>query len=93
MGNIDCEIYISQLVTFFENNPNDLMTLIGDVQKKQFFDKLREQCEKNSKNGGDHIISRDQMIEIVLSLKIPEITEESVESYIQITKWGDINLN
>ena len=51
MGNIDCEIYISQLITFFENNPNDLMSLIGEVQKEEFYDALREQCETNSKKG------------------------------------------
>lgn len=93
MGNINCEIYISQLITFFENNPNDLMSLIGEVQKEEFYDALREQCETNSKKGEDHVVSRDQMINIVLNLKIPELTEESVESYIQTTKWGQINLN
>jgi len=92
MSNIDCKIYISQLITFFEKNPNDLMILIGEVQKEEFYNALQNQCEKNSKSG-DHIITKEQMINIVLSLKIPEITEESVESYIQTTKWGDINLN
>ncbi len=28
MKNIDCEIYIKQLISFFENNPGDLMELI-----------------------------------------------------------------
>ena len=41
MGNVDCEVYLRQLITFFENNPNDLMDLIGSVQKREFFDKLR----------------------------------------------------
>ena len=97
MKNIDCEIYISQLITFFEKNPNDLMQLIGDGQKEEFYDLLRNQCEENSKNG-DHIISKDQMIEIVLKLKMPEImnieeSKETVESYVMRTKWGQINLN
>ena len=97
MKNIDCEIYISQLITFFEKNPNDLMQLIGDGQKEEFYDLLRNQCEENSKNG-DHIISKDQMIEIVLKLKMPEImnieeSKETVESYVMRTKWGEINLN
>ena len=46
MKNIDCEIYIKQLITFFEKNPGDLMTLIGDVQKEEFYKKLREKCYK-----------------------------------------------
>ena len=78
MGNVDCEVYLRQLITFFENNPNDLMDLIGSVQKQEFFDKLREQCEKNSKESDDHIITRQQMVDIVIQLKMPEIviTEE-----------------
>ena len=97
MKNIDCEIYISQLITFFEKNPNDLMQLIGDGQKEEFYDLLRNQCEENSKKG-DHVISKDQMIEIVLKLKMPEImnieeSKETVESYVMRTKWGEINLN
>lgn len=97
MKNIDCEVYISQLITFFEKNPNDLIQLIGDSQKEEFYDLLKEQCEENSKKG-DHVITKDQMIDIVIQLKIPEIidTEESKEkvvSYVQKTNWGEINLN
>lgn len=97
MKNIDCEVYISQLITFFEKNPNDLIQLIGDGQKEEFYDLLRTQCEENSKKG-DHVISKDQMIEIVLKLKMPEImnieeSKETVESYVMRTKWGEINLN
>ena len=98
MGNVDCEVYLRQLITFFENNPNDLMELIGTVQKREFFDKLREQCEKNSKESDDHIITRQQMVDIVIQLKMPEIvsTEESIEriqGFIKKTKWGDMILN
>ena len=98
MGNVDCEVYLRQLITFFENNPNDLMELIGTVQKQEFFDKLREQCEKNSQESDDHIITRQQMVDIVIRLKMPEMvnTEESIEKiqgFIQKTKWGNMILN
>ena len=39
MKNIDVEIYVSQLISFFENNPNDLMNLIGDSVKENFFNR------------------------------------------------------
>lgn len=98
MKNIDCEIYIKQLITFFENNPDDLMELVGDVQKEEFYKKLREKCEKNYDDGVDHIITKQQMINIVMELKIPELFETPnpksvVEGYIQKTKWGKIILN
>lgn len=98
MKNIDCEIYISQVITFFENNPNDLMDLIGELQRNEFYKKLRERCEKNVDEGQDYVLTRQQMINIVLELKAPELIKTSnpesvVEGYIQKTKWGEIILN
>ena len=98
MKNIDCEIYISQVITFFENNPNDLMDLIGELQRNDFYQKLRERCEKNVDEGQDYVLTRQQMINIVLELKAPELiktkTPESVvEGFVQKTKWGEIILN
>lgn len=98
MKNIDCEIYISQVITFFENNPNDLMDLIGELQRNDFYKKLRERCEKNVDEGQDYVLTRQQMINIVLELKAPELIKTSnpesvVEGYIQKTKWGEIILN
>ena len=34
---IDVEIYISQFIDFFEKNPNDLLVLIGEVKKNEFY--------------------------------------------------------
>lgn len=98
MKNIDCEIYISQVISFFENNPNDLMDLIGELQRNDFYDKLRERCEKNVDEGQDYVLTRQQMINIVLELKAPELIKTKdpeivVEGYIQKTKWGEIILN
>lgn len=98
MKNIDCEVYISNLISFFENNPNDLLTLIGDLQKEDFYGKLREQCYKNSEKGEDHVVTKKQIVDIIVELKIPQLTEELnpkmiVEGIIQKTKWGEIILN
>jgi hypothetical protein len=98
MKNIDCEIYISQVISFFENNPNDLMDLIGELQRNDFYQKLRERCENNVDEGQDYVLTRQQMINIVLELKAPELIktlnpESVVEGYVQKTKWGEIILN
>ena len=98
MKNIDCEIYVSQLISFFENNPNDLMLLIGDLQKEDFDEKLRHQCYKNVEKGDDHVISKQQIIDIIIELKIPQLIEETnpekiVKGVVQKTKWGEIILN
>lgn len=98
MKNIDCEVYVSQLITFFENNPNDLLVLIGDLQKEDFYNKLKQQCYKNAQEGDDHVITKQQMVNIIIELKVPELIEEVnpkviVEGIVQKTKWGDIILN
>jgi len=96
MKNVDVEIYLNQLINFFENNPNDLMTLIGDLQKDDFYKKLRERCEKNLEEGKDIVLSKDQIVSVVVELKIPEITKQKkkyLDKVIQKTSFGDIILN
>ena len=46
MKNVDIEIYISNLINFFEKNPNDLLVLIGDLQKDEFYVKLKKRANK-----------------------------------------------
>jgi hypothetical protein len=77
MKNVDLEIYISQLVSFFENNPNDLLELIGSLQKDEFYQKLKERCEKNIEEGIDLVLTREQIVNIVVELKIPDIKEKA----------------
>ena len=96
MKNVDVEIYMNQLIGFFENNPNDLMDLIGSLQKDEFYTKLRERVEKNLEEGSDIVLTRDQILNVVLELKVPEILEykpNDVRSIIYKTKFGDIILN
>ena len=54
MKNVDVEIYLNQLIGFFDKNPNDLIDLIGDLLKETFYEKVREQCIKNSEQGADY---------------------------------------
>lgn len=96
MKNVDIEIYLNQLINFFENNPNDLMILIGDLQKDEFYKKLRERCEKNLEEGKDIVLSKDQIVSIVVNLKIPEITKQKqkhLDMVVQKTSFGNIILN
>jgi hypothetical protein len=98
MTNVDIEVYISNLINFFEKNPNDLMVLIGNLQKEDFYKKLKEKSIQNFDNGIDYILSKDQIVEIVIELKLPELVETSnpkevIEGYIQKTKFGNIILN
>lgn len=98
MDRIDCEIYVKQMISFFENNPGDFMTLVGNVQKEKFYEKIREKSFQNLENGLDYVLSKQQIIDIVIELKLPELVDtlnpqEVIDGYIQKTKWGKINLN
>ena len=47
MANIEKELYLSQMMKFFEENPNELKTLIGECDKALFFDKIKLLIELN----------------------------------------------
>ena len=96
MKSVDIEIYLNQVITFFEKNPNDLMDLIGELQKDEFYLKLRQQCEKNVEEGKDITLTKEQMINIIVVLKIPDIVDKqevAVSNIVQKTKFGEIFLN
>jgi hypothetical protein len=96
MKSVDIEIYLNQVITFFEKNPNDLMDLIGELQKDEFYLKLRQQCEKNVEEGKDITLTKEQMINIIVVLKIPDIVDKQevvVNNIVQKTKFGEIFLN
>lgn len=98
MKNLDIDLYIAQFKSFFEQNPNELMTLIGDVLAEDFFKRVEEQCYKNIENGDEVSVTRQQLIDIVIDLKSGETDFEkdyrkSITKVFEHTKFGDICLN
>lgn len=94
MKNIDIDIYINQLISFFDKNPNDLIDLIGETDKESFYEKIKEQCHKNMENGDEVSLTNKQLIDIVVSLKKDNIiSEEKIMGVFQKTKFGLISLN
>jgi len=93
--NIDVEIYIKNFINFFENNPNELIDLIGDELKEVFYKKVEEQCYKNLDNGEDIVLTQKQWIEIVVDIKKgkPDMKVLLTNGVFQKTKYGLISLN
>tara|TARA_R110000868_G_scaffold242870_4_gene498428 strand:+ start:1216 stop:1503 length:288 start_codon:yes stop_codon:yes gene_type:complete len=93
---VDIEIYMAQLIEFFEKNPNDLMVLIGSLQKEEFYQKLRRKCEKNFEEGKDIVLTKEQIVETVVDLKIVVTSDKDkkyLKNIVQKTSFGDIILN
>lgn len=96
MKNVDVEIYINQFITFFDNNPNDLIQLIGDVLKEDFYNKVKQTSLKNLENGEDVSLTQKQLISIVVELKQSqneEVDMDKIKSLIYHTKFAHFSLN
>lgn len=68
MKNVDAEIYLNQLIGFFEKNPNDLIDLIGQLKKNTFYKKIEEKVYENIENGLELILTQQQLIDIVVGM-------------------------
>jgi hypothetical protein len=96
MNILDVEIYIKQFIDFFEKNPNDLIDLIGDSLKEEFYSEAKEQSTKNYNDGNDVTLTRQQLIDIVVKLKKTHqnnTSEKVINKIFQNTKYGLIYLN
>jgi hypothetical protein len=90
--NVDVQIYLSNFKSFFNNNPNDLINLIGDGDKDKFFELVQESVIKNYEKGEDLELTKKQLIDIMLILTKDRV-EEKVENFILKGPYGDIFLN
>ena len=90
--NVDVQIYLSNFKSFFNNNPNDLINLIGDGDKDKFFELVQESVVENYEKGEDLELTKKQLIDIMLILTKDKV-EEKVEKFILKGPYGDIILN
>jgi hypothetical protein len=90
--NVDVQIYLSNFKSFFNNNPNDLINLIGDGDKDKFFELVQASVIENYEKGEDLELTKKQLIDIMLILTKDRV-EEKVENFILKGPYGDIFLN
>ena len=95
MSNVDIEIYMTNLVKFFDKNPEQLKILIGDNDSNIFFQKIRKIVETNEKDEKELAPTRKQMIEIILEItKGPD--KKNIEKNVTLFMdhhMGKISLN
>jgi hypothetical protein len=96
MKNVDAEIYLNQLITFFEKNPNDLIDLIGELKKTKFYKRIKEKVYENVENGLELILTQQQLIDIVVGMydeTNKTIKPMEIKTPVIKTNYGIIFLN
>jgi hypothetical protein len=95
--NVDVEIYVSNLKKFFKDNPDQLKILIGDMDKVDFFYRLKEVSENNYETKGEVELTKSQIAEVIAQMYNDTVIKVEIEKYlnqpIQKTKFGNIFLN
>ena len=96
MNNVDVEIYLNNLVGFFEKNPNDLIDLIGEMNKDLFYKKVRKKVYQNAEKGEEIQLTQKQLIDIVVGM-YDDATKKGKKIEVQVpvvkTNYGTIWLN
>jgi hypothetical protein len=96
MENIDIELYVSQVIKFFDNNPDELIKLIGNLDKIAFYDNIKIIAKSNFNECGDATLTQKQMIDIVVDMfnaAKQKIEESMFDKIFTDSKYGKICLN
>ena len=90
MSNVDIQIYISQIKTFFSENPGQLIKLIGNINPEIFFNEVEKMSTVNYEKGQDVQLTNKQMVSILF-----KINKGSTKDIVAVeeTKFGKLYLN
>lgn len=89
---VDIQIYLSNLRTFFKNNPDDLFTLIGNNDSEEFYYLIEKKSLENLEKGDGIELTKNQIMEIVYVINRGK-EKELIEKAIMKGPLGDIFLN
>ena len=68
--NVDVEIYLKQIFHFFDVNPDQLKTLIGEMKKDKFYEKIKVKVYEHSVKGDELELTRQEMLDLIIELYI-----------------------
>lgn len=89
---VDVEIYMSNIIKFFKQNQNELLSLVPKSLEEQFYLRIREVATFNQEKGDEVSLTQKQLIEICAQLNGKPILENT-KGVFQVTKFGNICLN
>jgi hypothetical protein len=96
---VDVEIYMSNIIKFFKENPADLLNLVPKDKEQDFFIKIREESFKNFEKGEEASLTQPQLIKICAELNGKKdvydrkIEEQQIKKVFVETKFGNYCLN
>jgi len=96
--NIDAEIYLKQLFGFFDGNPDSLRSLIGELNKEKFYEKIRDAVYQKVGKEEDLVLSKKHMVDLIKELwdeeqgSIQEDKIEFIDTFFK-TDFGFFSLN
>ena len=92
---VDVEIYMSNLIKFFKQNPKDLLSLVPKDKEELFYSKIRKVAFENYDNGKEITLTQNQLIEICKELNTKEILNHNskVDGIFWESRFGKICLN
>lgn len=96
--NVDAEIYLKQLFGFFDGNPEALKSLIGELSKEKFYEKIRSAVYKKVDSEDDMVLSKKQMVDLIKDLwdeeqgPLQDDKVEIIDTFLK-TNYGFFSLN
>jgi hypothetical protein len=91
---VDIDIYMSGIIKFFEQNPQDLFSLVSETKKEEFFEKIRDVATKNHEKGDEISLTRQQLIDICVEINGQnQVVVKKIDKIIQYTPFGEYSLN
>ena len=91
--NVEVEIYMSNIIKFFKDNPDELQKLIPITKKDEFFTKIREIATNNLEKGDEVTLTKTQIIDLCKQMNVKGLSVGKIEGIIQKTPFGEYSLN
>jgi hypothetical protein len=89
---VDVSIYMNNIVKFFKENPEELLSLVPKEKESYFYQRIEEIAILNSKNGNEVALTKKQLIDVCLELNNVSKLNNTLNIF-QKTKFGEICLN
>jgi len=92
--NLEVELYMSNVIKFFNENPKDLMNFVTQDKKDEFFQKIKEKALENVEKGEEVILTQQQFIDICVVMNEKQVKEfQYLKKIMVTTPYGQICWN